>query len=887
MSDALIRQVSEVQVETIEDLHHPAFGPRQVDRACPVCRQYAPQCSGHEGHMELPVPVFRAHQLPPLAKVLSSVCLGCARLRLRRRPPEEPDEDDAKAQKEAEARTGVYLLSQRLLDEVAALQPRDRLEVLYEYSSSSQLKQLSCDFCGTVFPTVKKTEKDLSLTLPLTDEDYRQFSEDQTHWSPPVVTPQDLYDVLCRIPDEEAAMLGFGPPNPVRALMMGVVPIGSIITRPDYDYGAKAHGRHKKRDGGEQVRAWTQHYRKILQARNNLQDQMQTQALYRGPNLARYSYGYIEAQDPVEVLRYGAGTARKTDAKTLSKRLQAKRQRFSSLDQAWHQLNSRLAEFHSQQAAKVATKNTRSFGGPIVNWEMRVKGFQGRQENSNNKKSRVRKDITSRRGPGIRAVLNADCSLPLDVVGLPRCECANLTKRVAVNELNREDLWHAVLRGPLGRDGANSVTLNDGREFDLQAYRGDRRLLPQSELMYVNRHHRDGDWIIMHRSPALHRGSVMAFRIRVIEGYTVRMHPANFTNLAADCDGDELNAYNVEDPRAEVELQELAVSTRNFSRDGSLWVKVIQHAVLGAHCLTRDDFTLTRGEFMQLGYSALGEWGLERLTELLELHDRSGDAGAPLSGRELFSALLPGDFHYAYQDVVVRQGRLLSGTLNSGKLNGRRGLVLALYLEYTDPQVAADFVFYAYRLFQEVCDRHGFSVSYSDQCLSSQGETRFREWLNPKWHRVNTYVDRLVQRERHTVGLDHGQHVRLEDHIREHADTLFARACVRVRELMLEEGRGENGLLTMREAGVKITDGILGQLAGCFGQVYVMKNRYPQVSAFYERLGLRHHLEAFGFLVHAVSRGLLPRRWWPRLCRPWPTSPPSPSPPASRATASA
>lgn len=57
----------------------------------------------------------------------------------------------------------------------------------------------------------------------------------------------------------------------------------------------------------------------------------------------------------------------------------------------------------------------------------------------------------------------------------------------------------------------------------------------------VHRHLKDGDIILLNRQPTLHKGSMLAKRVRIMKGKTFRMNLATTKTFNADFDGDEMD----------------------------------------------------------------------------------------------------------------------------------------------------------------------------------------------------------------------------------------------------------------------------------------------------------------------------------------------------------
>lgn len=177
-----------------------------------------------------------------------------------------------------------------------------------------------------------------------------------------------------------------------------------------------------------------------------------------------------------------------------------------------------------------------------------------------------------------RTVIGADPNLRSCELGVPKEFANTLTVPVIVTESNREELMEMLLDGRaknIIRKGAdngdqlaaefvlftpgtivfhNDIILRNGKELkakDLKLQDGDIILregemipveLPKRKPFTLNigdkvvRKLMDGDVVILNRQPSLHAGSMIAQRVRVLEGKTLRFNLAICKLLNADFD---------------------------------------------------------------------------------------------------------------------------------------------------------------------------------------------------------------------------------------------------------------------------------------------------------------------------------------------------------------
>ena len=83
-----IRETSVLEVNTPDDLSSNKLGVNSWETACGTCDSFLTECGGHEGHLEMLIPIYRIHFVKRLVDVLNSLCFYCQRSRL---PPSDPD----------------------------------------------------------------------------------------------------------------------------------------------------------------------------------------------------------------------------------------------------------------------------------------------------------------------------------------------------------------------------------------------------------------------------------------------------------------------------------------------------------------------------------------------------------------------------------------------------------------------------------------------------------------------------------------------------------------------------------------------------------------------------------------------------------------------------
>jgi DNA-directed RNA polymerase subunit beta' len=99
-------------------------------------------------------------------------------------------------------------------------------------------------------------------------------------------------------------------------------------------------------------------------------------------------------------------------------------------------------------------------------------------------------------------------------------------------------------------------------------------------------------YVLLNRAPTLHRLSIEAFKIRLMPGKTIRLHPLVCPAFNADFDGDQMAVHLPLSEEAQREAKELIAADKNVLKPSS-WEPTITHSqdmVLGIYFLT-DDYT--------------------------------------------------------------------------------------------------------------------------------------------------------------------------------------------------------------------------------------------------------------------------------------------------------
>ena len=143
-----------------------------------------------------------------------------------------------------------------------------------------------------------------------------------------------------------------------------------------------------------------------------------------------------------------------------------------------------------------------------------------------------------------RSVITPDPNIDIDELGVPIKIAMNLTFPEIVNEYNIDELYRLVYNGNDTYPGAKYIRKNEGngyRTIRLKNLKKENIVLKYGDI--VDRHLRNGDYVLFNRQPSLHKMSMMAHKVRVMQYETFRLNVCCTPSYNADYDGDEMNMH--------------------------------------------------------------------------------------------------------------------------------------------------------------------------------------------------------------------------------------------------------------------------------------------------------------------------------------------------------
>jgi DNA-directed RNA polymerase subunit A' len=402
------------------------------------------------------------------------------------------------------------------------------------------------------------------------------------------------------------------------------------------------------------------------------------------------------------------------------------------IDEHWNLLQFHVATYIDNEIAGLAQSVHRS-GRPLKTLAQRLKGKEGR----------FRNNLSGKRvNFSTRTVISPDPFISINEVGIPYEAALKLTIPEAVTSWNIERLRKAVMNGTEVHPGANYVIRPDGRQIDLRFVKDRTQLAQQlGPGWIVERHLLDGELVVFNRQPSLHRISVMAHRIKVLPGKTLRINPMVCPPYNADFDGDEMNLFVPQSPEARAELEEIMVVEKQIQtpRYGGSIIGALHDYITSAYLLTRKGTRLNK--FVAAFVMGMGEYKGEVKT----------------NGREIFESFLPeidyenkplAAFEEEDKQLIIKKGKIIRGVIDHNAIGDQKTktLISKIFFKY-GPKATADFLDKAGKMLLGFLDHYGFSIGLDDLHLDEDVYRKIDELIAKHFEKVNEYIEKYFKGE--------------------------------------------------------------------------------------------------------------------------------------------
>ena len=370
----------------------------------------------------------------------------------------------------------------------------------------------------------------------------------------------------------------------------------------------------------------------------------------------------------------------------------------------------------------------------------------------------------------------------------------------------------------------------------------------------VDRCLRDGDYVILNRQPTLHSGSMIAQKIKIIPGKTVRFSLCITKSLNADFDGDEGNLHVPQQPNAIIELEELS-SVKNHilsQQSGNTNTVLVQDNLLSLYLMTFENTPIEKEEFFDICMCLVDIHG--NPLEQFELAQKFKHLGLDIQFETqtipsiyVISLCFPNTFSYQTDSYEIRNGKWISGYFTKKVMSQIIKNVYHIYGEAITMMMINNLTFVSNQWLYS----RGFSIGLED-CLTNSEQSLIPETILRCFTEANS-----LQSQIYHEGI---KEVRIQGSLNKARD---------VGMKIAKEGlSSQNNFLTTVHSGSKGDFFNIAQIAGLLGQQNFRGRRVERIlnhgkrSLYHYQWDLKHDKDIYesrGFIRHSFLRGLNPR----------------------------
>ena len=557
---------------------------------------------------------------------------------------------------------------------------------------------------------------------------------------------------------------------------------------------------------------------------------------------------------------------------TLKERI-ARGASYESIDQGVMMLQYNVATLVDNSSPSMFPSKDRAGGRMIRSLTERLRHKEGR----------IRGNLMGKRVDfSARTVITPDPNLSIDELGVPRKIAMNLTFPEVLGPRNEAELRELVRRGPDVYPGAKQIRkMADGANRTIRL-RGHPDLAGVADSLehgdVVERHLRNDDYVLFNRQPSLHKMSMMAHRVRVMDYCTFRLNVCVCASYNADFDGDEMNMHVPQSLQTHYEIKQLAAVPLHVlsPRYSTPIITIVQDVALGVFRISQPGVRVTQRQLFNLACSI-------QTLDPRSLPPPAAEGGL-WTGRQVLSMVMPPTatvsmavgmhdrgspgFDPDVDEVVIERGVIKRGVLTAKVFSKEsRGIVHQTY-NMLGPAAVTALLNSTQKLICDWLVLSGFSVGVSDLVLRPVTLSRIRDAL------ASAKADvRALLRSVHAGTFENDSTKSNVDLLEEKIGALLGIGGMdragKLAQKDSEEARGggvlANRMLNMIKCGSKGKDINFMQMTACLGAQSIENRRVPDG---FDNRTLPHYTkyddgpDSRGFIEHSFIEGLEPHEFF-------------------------
>ncbi|MFX1338501.1 MAG: DNA-directed RNA polymerase subunit A' [Promethearchaeota archaeon] len=550
------------------------------------------------------------------------------------------------------------------------------------------------------------------------------------------------------------------------------------------------------------------------------------------------------------------------------------------VEDLWELLQYHITTYFDNQVSGIPPARHRS-GRALRTLTQRLKGKEGR----------FRSNLSGKRVDfSARSVISPNPYISVNEVGVPKDVAKILTIPTNVNDWNIEEMKQLVLNGPIKHPGANYIIRNDRRRIDLR-YVKNRKIIADmlAPGFTVERHLNNGDLVLFNRQPSLHRMSIMAHEVKIMDGKTFRLNLTVCPPYNADFDGDEMNLHvpQSEEARTEAELL-LKVQEHILSpRFGGPILGGIQDFISSVFQFTSKDSLYHKKDTLKLLYMG-GVFDTNPDFRLDHLKPIVTDPEPMYSGKQIFSTLFPDDLNIRVRSkfckkcftkeggeckeqdckydayVMIKNGELITGTIDENSFGAMQSnSILARIIKDHGNARGREFLDNATKMLLYVIRQNGMTMGLDEVYVKGLAYDAIQQILEE----ANNEADRLIKAfdENDTEILKRAPGRSMRETLELRIRQVLAEARKKAEETAAHYIGDEAHSVIMTKSGARGNILNLGQMSAVVGQQAI---RGERINRGYSQRTLPHFKindltpRSRGFVTSSYRNGLRPEEFF-------------------------
>ena len=539
------------------------MGPTDRRLKCGTCGNSIEYCSGHTGHIEFPLPVYRPNNIEILVSLLNSFCYCCFNFRANI----SNENNSSKIE-----RLKRYSISSK-----------NNKKTIFDYVCK-MMKKNTCENCGKTQPDFKKnglwiiiewnhmkikkqkqklelkklkdleklnnekktnkkkaktsTKKKFQLESH-TSELSRQIEQEN-------INPVIVQEILFQIKEEYFEWFGFRKDNSIKnAIIYNMVVVAPCI-RPDIK---QTHGSKTVCQDN-----LTSRLSDILKHRDKILEEMKNK--FSVSTVKNFIIkNFDEYHKRTVASNFWASLLENMNMESLLRDLTQQNESIRPIFDAFCEGKLDIIRFGNylyEIMKKIPFENywlkLQNLYTMYVDHELVKDGLKQDYKHQptrslmsvqKGKKGRLRLNISGVRvNYTSRCVITPDSNINCDDIGVPIYICMRMSYPENVTRINKDKMQKFVENGDDIYPGAMLVVKKNNQTLKLSII--DKKHRKKINLEYgdiVHRHLIKGDPLIVNRQPSLHQGSIMCHKCVPLPGNTFRLHQSVCGSYGADFDG--------------------------------------------------------------------------------------------------------------------------------------------------------------------------------------------------------------------------------------------------------------------------------------------------------------------------------------------------------------